>query len=217
MKHSVLVLGLAAFAVTPAAPLVAQWRGEPVWNSPRGGSGLTISGDYAHPGDSAGGGHTWGGRASLGLGTIVITAGVASWKPSGVPKSLTSIGGNVAMRLIGGSLLPVGVNLQVGAAHSDSIAPGVRASTRVTAAAGISMPLPTPLFSIEPYFSPGLRYTSPQGGTNTTEFGYAIGANVDLGLIGVHLAYDHENQKNAPSIGVFGVGAHLNIKLPLGM
>ena len=44
--RAMLTLGLAAVVATPAA---AQWLGEPVWNSPKGGTGVTISGDYAHP------------------------------------------------------------------------------------------------------------------------------------------------------------------------
>ena len=217
MKRTLLVVSLTALA-TPAA---AQWVGEPVWNSPRGGTGLTISGDYAHPNTDYGKGNTWGGRASLGLGTLTITAGVASWKPDAstaypTPQSATSYGGNVAMRLIGGSLLPVAVNLQVGAARTDS-ANGSPAQTGVIGAVGISVPLPAPGISIEPYVSPGIRYRNYGSAGNTTEFGYAIGANVSFGTLGVHLAYDSEHRKSLPSRGVFGVGAHLDIKLPLGM
>ncbi len=43
MKRALLVMGLFAFAAASAA---AQWTGMPVWNSPKGGTGLTISGDY---------------------------------------------------------------------------------------------------------------------------------------------------------------------------
>src|SRR5258708_36073597 len=82
--------GLWALVVTPA---VAQWLGEPVWNSPSGGTGVTISGDYAHPNADYGKGNTWGGRASLGIGTITLTAGVASCKPDLATESFTSIGG----------------------------------------------------------------------------------------------------------------------------
>src|SRR5258708_34887340 len=88
--------GLWALVVTPA---VAQWLGEPVWNSPSGGTGVTISGDYAHPNADYGKGNTWGGRASLGIGTITLTAGVASWKPDLATESFTSIGGEAGATL----------------------------------------------------------------------------------------------------------------------
>jgi hypothetical protein len=77
--------------------------------------------------------------------------------------------------------------------------------------------LPTPGFTIEPYFSPGIRYHNSGGGTHTTNFGYAVGANLGFGLLGAHLAYDNEKVKGGGSIGVFGVGLHLGIHLPLGM
>ncbi|HTD69543.1 MAG TPA: hypothetical protein VK647_03750, partial [Gemmatimonadales bacterium] len=86
----------------------------------------------------------------------------------------------------------------------------------VTGAVGFSVPLPTPGISIEPYFSPGVRYHS-SGGTNSTEFGYVFGANLSFGLVGVHLAYDNERLKTGGSRRVFGVGAHLDLHLPLGM
>ncbi len=213
MKRVALTLGLAAVMATPA---VAQWLGEPVWNSPSGGTGVTISGDYAHPNADYGKGNTWGGRASLGLSTLTFTAGVASWKQPGATQSLTSVGGNVAFRLIGGSLLPVAINMQLGGASTSSSGVAAKATT-IVGAAGISVPLPTPGFSIEPYFSPGIRYRNSGGGTNTTNFGYVFGANLGFGLVGVHLAYDHEHEKSGPGTSVFGVGAHLNLHLPVGM
>jgi hypothetical protein len=210
--RAVVLLGLTALVAAPAA---AQWAGEPVWNSPNAGTGVTISGDYGHPNADYGKGNTWGGRAAIGVGTLTLTAGVASWKPDGAAKSITSIGGNAAFRLIGGSLLPVAVNLQVGGARSDSTAYGP-AATRVTGAVGLSVPLPTPGFSIEPYFSPGIRYTNVSGGTNTTKFGYVFGANVSLGVLGAHIAYDSEKVSGG-NRGVLGIGLHAGIHLPLGM
>jgi hypothetical protein len=44
-----------------------------------------------------------------------------------------------------------------------------------------------------------------------------FGANLSFGLVGVHLAYDNERLKGGGNRGVFGVGAHLDLHLPLGM
>ncbi len=210
--RAMLTLALTGLLVTPAA---AQWLGMPVWNSPKGGTGVTISGDYARPNSDYGKGNTWGGRASLGIGTLTFTAGVARWKPDVATEAFTSIGGNAAFRLIGGSLLPFSLNLQVGAARTDS-ANSTPAQTAVTGATGFSVPLPTPGISIEPYFSPGIRYRR-SGGVNSTQFGYVFGANLSFGLVGVHLAYDNERLKGGGSRRVFGVGAHVDFHLPLGM
>lgn len=214
MKSAAVILGFCALLAAPAA---AQWLGEPVWNSPKGGTGVTISGDYARPDSSYGKGNAWGGRASLGLSTITLTAGVLSWKQENATQSLTSVGGNVAFRLIGGSLLPVAINMQLGGASTSQSGVSAKATTLI-GAAGISVPLPTPGFSIEPYFSPGVRYRNSGGGTNTTNFGYVFGANIGFGVLGVHVAYDHEhNKSNSQGGSVFGVGLHAGLHLPLGM
>src|SRR5437879_3412355 len=136
MKRAAICLALAAFVTAPAA---AQWLGMPVWNSPKGGTGITINGDWGRP-DSTPTlpkGNAFGGRASLGLGTLTLTAGIASYKPENATSSITSYGGNAAMRVIGGSLIPVSINLQVGAARSDSTSNGP-ATTRVIGAVGLA-------------------------------------------------------------------------------
>src|SRR2546430_15603714 len=112
MVGEVMVLGARA---------AAQWLGMPTWNSAKGGTGVTFYGDYGAPNDSAGKGHAFGGRAALGVGTITLTAGVASWKPEGQNARATSYGGTEAFRLIGGNLNPVSGKLPVGAGDN---APG---------------------------------------------------------------------------------------------
>jgi len=213
--RAVLTIGVMVLLATPAA---AQWLGEPVWNSPKGGTGVTISGDYGKPNDAYGAGNAWGGRASLGVGTLTLTAGVSSYKSDSIgPDRITTWGGNAAFRLIGGSLLPIAVNLQAGAARTSAIELG-RAETFVTGAVGFSVPLPTPGISIEPYFSPGIRYRNFGSGNGTsTEFGYVFGANLSFGLLGAHVAYDNERQKGGGNVAVFGVGLHADLHLPLGM
>src|SRR5256886_10827786 len=112
MKRMVSIVGAVMVLAAPAA---AQWLGMPAWNSAKGGTGVTFFGDYGAPNDSAGKGHAFGGRAALGVGTITLTAGVASWKPEGQNARATSYGGTAAVLLIGGSPIPASVNLQVGA------------------------------------------------------------------------------------------------------
>jgi hypothetical protein len=80
------------------------------------------------------------------------------------------------------------------------------------------VPLPTPGISIEPYFSPGIRYRNFGSGNGTsTEFGYVFGANLGFGLLGAHVAYDNERKEGGGNVGVFGVGLHVDFHLPLGM
>jgi hypothetical protein len=221
MKRTVLILGLATGLATPA---VAQWLGMPAWNSPKGGTGVTFYGDYGAPNDSAGKGNAFGGRAALGIGTITLTAGVASWKPDALNDRVTSYGGTAAFRLIGGSLIPVSVDLQLGAAHSAAVTSGTQTflgQTSVLGAVGLSVPLPTPGISIEPFFSPGIRYhklsNAPTGvKDHETNFGWVIGGNFSFGLVGIHVAYDSEKFDNGTH-GVLGVGADVGLRLPMGL
>jgi len=221
MKRMLSIIGTVMGLATPAA---AQWLGMPAWNSPKGGTGLTFYGDYGAPNDSALGGNAFGGRAALGIGTITLTAGVASWKPNALNSRVTSYGGTAAFRLIGGSLIPLSVDLQLGAAHSAAVTSGTQTfqgQTSVLGAVGLSVPLPTPGISVEPFFSPGIRYhkisNAPTGTTDhQTNFGWVIGGNFSFGLVGIHVAYDSEKFDNGTH-GVLGVGADVGLRLPMGL
>jgi len=221
MKRGAILLGLTSLLATPAA---AQWLGAPAWNA-KGGTGLTFYGDYGRPNTDAGKGNAFGGRVSLGVGTLNLMAGVASWEPENFNTRATSYGGSAAFRLIGGSLIPVSVHLQVGAGHSGEVTSGTQtllAQTTVIGAVGVSVPLPTPGMSIEPYFAPGIRYhkvsNAPTGTPDhQTNFGYVFGGYLGFGLVGIHLAYDAEKFDDGLTHGVFGVGANVGVRLPLGM
>jgi hypothetical protein len=213
MKRIMMVLALSAVAAAPAA---AQWFGTPVWNSPKGGTGVTINGDLGMPNGNGGKGTAFGARATIGLANLSLTAGVASWKPSGQPDNVTSVGGNAAFKIIGGSLIPVALNFQVGAAHAGA-ANNDSATTRLTAGAGVAVSVPTPGISIEPYLSITNRWYKASGvpGTNSN-IGWTLGANANFGMFGLHVAYDSEKVTGG-SIGTFGLGAHVALKAPIGM
>jgi len=224
MRRAVVILGLVFM---PGGPLVAQWTGMPAWNDPAGGTGVVIAADWGMPNDAAGNGDAYGARASLGLGAVSVTAGVGSYKPSGFTDATTTWGGQVAFRLIGGSLTPIAVNLQVGAGTSSSIASGTATAaypqiTTIVGAVGIAVPLPTPGISIEGFFSPGMRHrevTERGSGLpdiSETKFGYTVGGNIGFGAFGIHLAYDHQ-ETSSGSTGVFGLGMHLAFRPPLGL
>lgn len=208
MKRVFLVVTLAAGAVAPAA---AQWAGMPVWNSPSGGTGITISGDYGKPNADLGKGNAFGARGTVGFGSLSVTAGLASYKPSGDPRA-TSLGGTAAFRVIGGSLLPVNVNLLAGGARTT--ADSVPDLTTIVAGGGVSVTLPTPGLSIEPYLSLTNRWHKPSGGSTDSNFGWTIGANLGLGMLGAHIAYDSESFGSGVTGGIIGLGVHLGLSVP---
>src|SRR5881628_1673825 len=118
LMRAVLTIGVMVLLATPAA---AQWLGEPVWNSPKGGTGVTISGDYGKPNDAGGGGNAFGARASLGLANLTLGVGVASFNSDSAADKVTSYGATAGFRVIGGSLLPVAINLQLGVGRTGDI------------------------------------------------------------------------------------------------
>jgi len=203
-----------------ATPAAAQWLGEPAWNDPQAGTGFTIYGDYSRPNPEAGGGTAFGGHVTLGAGTFTLTGGVSSWDPDLVSQRLLSVGGTAGFRLIGGSLIPVAVNLQLGGGHSFEVTSStttIPVQTMLHAAVGLSVPLPTPVVSIEPFVSPGIRYhhySNVAAGASDHEvnFGWVVGGNVGVGPIGIHVAYDSEKFDNGTTHNVFGVSASLGLR-----
>ena len=217
MKRMFLVIAAAVLAGTSS--LAAQWAGMPAWNNPKGGTGVTINGDVGVPNSDAGKGTAFGARATLGLANISLTAGLSSWKPNGFSSSTTTVGGVAAFRVIGGSLIPVALNIQLGAATSSAIngTASLPKMTNILAGAGISVNVPTPGLSIEPYLSISNRWHKPSGFSTESNIGWVIGANVGFGMLGLHVAYDSEKLDNGATAGVIGIGAHVALKAPIGL
>jgi opacity protein-like surface antigen len=216
MKRIAVLMTMIACAASPA---VAQWQGMPAWNNPKGGTGVTINGDIGVPNSDAGKGTAFGGRATLGLANISLTAGIASWKPNGFNSSTTSLGGVAQFRVIGGSLIPVALNIQLGAGTSSAISgtASLPKMTNILAGAGLSVNVPTPGLSIEPYLSVSNRWHKPSGLSTVSNIGWVLGANVGFGMLGVHLAYDSEKLNGGGTAGVLGIGVHVALKAPIGL
>ena len=214
MKRTLTVLAGGGFAVSP---LAGQALGMPNWSNPKSGTGITISGDFAKPNEDLGKGTAYGLRGSFGFGAITLSAQYASWKPSGASDAYPSVGGQAAFRVIGGSLMPLSLSLQldgsrVGAANGDS------ALTRVGLGGGVSVNVPTPGLSIEPYLAVNNRWYKYSGSSSTfSNLGWTLGANVGFGMMGLHLAYDSESLDGGGTGGIWGLGVHFAIKAPVGM
>jgi hypothetical protein len=215
-RTSLIVTVLATVLAIPAA---AQWSGMPIWNNPKGGTGVTIDGDAGFPNSDLGKGTAYGARATLGLTALSLTAGVSSWKPDGAGSSTTTWAGVAGFRVIGGSLMPVAVNIQAGAGTGSEITGTVplAKTTNMFLGAGVSVNVPTPGINIEPYLSVSQRWHSPSGGSTKSNFGWVLGANVGFGMFGVHLAYDSEKLDGGSTAGVWGIGAHFSLSAPGGI
>lgn len=213
------IAAVAALVTLVALPAAAQWAGMPAWNNPKGGTGVTINGDVGIPNSDAGKGTAFGARATLGLANISFTAGLATWKPDGAGERTTSVGGVAQFRVIGGSLIPIALNLQLGAGTQSAISGTgpLPKMTNILAGAGLSVNVPTPGINIEPYLSISSRWHKPSGGSTESNIGWVLGANVGFGMLGLHVAYDSESYGGGRTAGVIGIGAHFSLKAPIGM
>lgn len=220
MKCTLVVLGCITLAALGGPGRVsAQIAGMPVWNSPKGGTGLTLAVDYGSP-DSAGGkGSVYAGRVVLGLQVLTLSATIGVRDPGGTASNSTQYGGTAALRLIGGSLMPVAVNLQGGFA---SFSVSSVQNTRATGAVGFAIDIPTPVVTVEPWIAPGIRmnHTDANGvipsETNTT-FGIAGGLTMRFGMLGIHMALDYEDIAGGGHTSTFGIGAHLALRSSFGL
>lgn len=214
MKRTFSVVALASCLA--AASASAQFLGMPNWSSPKGGTGILVSADLGMPNEELGKGTAFGARASIGLGTLTLTAGGSSWKEDGAAEGTTSLGAEAAFRVIGGSLLPVALSLKAGG-YRASEANTDPAVTRVSVGGAVAVSVPTPGVSIEPYLAINNRWYMVSGGGDTeSNIGWTLGANVSLGMIGLHVAYDSESLGGATG-GILGIGAHFQLKAPIGM
>jgi hypothetical protein len=213
MRRSfVLTVTLAAGAGAPGA--AQMLAGMPVWNSPKGGSGVAVAADYGMPSDEAGGGDAYGLRASLGLNQFTIVAGWSSFAPEGAADRSSSFGAGAAFRLMGGALSPLNLNL-IGGASTTGNLPSTVGEIDVTsyyAGGGVSFLLPVPGFGIEPYLSVTSRWNSASGETRS-DVGWTLGANVNLGMLGLHVAYDSQD-RNGSTGSILGFGAHVAVGRP---
>jgi len=214
MKHALLMFGCITLTVLGSpGRACAQLAGMPVWNSPKGGTGVTIAGDYGSPDSLGGKGSIYAGRAVVGVSALTVSATVGVRNPEGTGPNITEYGGTGALRLIGGSLIPLSVNLQGGIARFS--VSSVK-TTRATAAVGFAIDVPTPFVSVEPWVAPGLRVTRTSGQTNT-QFGVAGGLTVGIGMLGLHAAMDYETLPGGGHTRTVGLGAHFAIRPSFGL
>jgi hypothetical protein len=155
----------------------------------------------------------------LGLSVLTLSATVGVWNPEGAGANITQYGGTAALRLIGGSLIPLSVNLQGGLATFTQSS--VR-TERATAAVGFAIDVPTPGVTVEPWIAPGFRLThSGASGVisslTTTKFGVAGGLTIGLGMLGLHAAVDYESLAGGGHTRTLGIGAHLAIRPSFGL
>lgn len=213
MKRALLLVCVAGAALAAPGRAAAQLAGMPVWNSPRSGTGLTFAADYGSPDSSGGGGSTYAGRVVFGMSVLTLSAMVGTRDADGAAGSVTEWGGTGALRLIGGSLMPVSMNLQGGFA---TFSQASVTTTRWTGALGFAVDIPAPGVSVEPWIAPGFRVTHAAS-TTDTQFGVAGGLTIGFGMLGIHAAMDYESLASGGHTTTLGIGAQLSFRPAFGL
>jgi hypothetical protein len=236
----VILLGLVgAVIVRPAS---AQIQGMPVYFNPRGGVGLTISGDVGRVVTNRFGSTSslskpfaFGGGVRLGLPFISVGAMAAVYDPK-----ITNQGneqqyaGTAALKVFGGPLIPLSVSLQAGVGYL-KVGSGTGATSNVSIPIGIGVALnvPTPGASIAPWVAARVQVNSVStgggiGNVSQTQLGFGTSGGLNIGTpagLGFHVAFDWATFGGRPSSPItslrdrrqlltVGGGVHYTLKIP---
>ena len=222
----------AVFVGATATQASAQLAGLPVYHMPKSVTGVTFNGDYGRCVSGCFGVNPSfvGARVGLGLPVVSFEIGLGSFNTdvTGADKEIT-FAGKAAVQVFGGPLVPVSVNLQVGAGITkffDLATDGLEiTTTTVPIGVGIGVNVPTPGASIEPWIAPRIQVTRtkvtlgalPSITDTDTNVGISAGLNVGFASgLGLHLALDYLNVTGvgAEDPITFGIGLHYTFKLP---
>ena len=178
---------VALLVLAPAATALAQAPGLPVINAGPA-RGVTVAGMVGFGNQAAGDATTFGVTGTLGFRRVAVSGFVARAGGTNLSdNAVTSGGGAVAIKLLGGPLVPVSVNLQAGAAY---LAPGEATMWRVPVGIGISWTIPQPVVAIKPWVAPRLDYsrvTAPVAGqpdrATSTDTDFGLSGGVTFGFL----------------------------------
>ena len=215
-----------------AAPAAAQFFNSPVTTSPKAPTGVTIGVEYGRGLNTDSDKNTLlAGRLSLGLPLITLTGGVGTFEVAGADDEIQFMG-QLGLRVFGGPLMPVSVNLFGGAGYASV---GGVSNVNIPIGLGIALDVPTPGASVEPWVAPRLQlgYQGSVAGPvaaleSVFRGGYGVSAGVTLGIpmgLGLSVAVDwsHVGEKSVTGLAaplpvqeplLFGVRVHYTFGLP---
>ena len=208
-SSAALVLAVGIFV----APAAAQLNSIPVYFNPKGGTGFTLAGDFGKGVNPESGKNTaFGVRASFGGGPFSIGAGLGT-VDLGAQSEIQYMG-NVALRLVGGPLIPVSVAVQGGVGYLEV---GSIKTLNVPIGVGIGLSVPTPGFSFDPWIAPRVTINTVEFlGTTVTNSGLGVSGGVNLAFVmglGLHLAIDWTDVNGVKPV-IFGAGIHYKFGPP---
>lgn len=218
----VVVAGRAA-AQAPALPVVNA-------GNPRG---FTIGAMVASANEAAGNGTGFQVGATAGFRRFSVGAFASTVDGSSIADANYRTGGaTLGLKLLGGPLVPLAVNLQVGAAYSAFNQSGEDDSHKlwhVPAGLGISWTIPQPVVALKPWIAPRLDYTRlttpdpladplPGGSVPTvteSDSNFGLSAGISFGFLNglaIDVAVDRVFGPLKQKPTTFGVGLSYTIK-----
>ncbi len=212
MRNQVLCgTALALAIVLGVSAGEAQIANQPVYVSPKHGTGLSVAFDYGKGlNDSSGKLNAYGGRATLGLGFVTVSAGASSVSLGSGAGSEWSYGANLSVNIVSAPLVPVGVSV-FGGFGTISVSGNSQKSYPVGAAFAVRPP--TAGIGIEIWAAPRVDIKNAAS-TTATNFGISGGINLDLPIgLGIHAAVDYVVVSDAAPL-LLGAGAHYKFTIP---
>ncbi|MEE8133432.1 MAG: hypothetical protein V3T56_00145 [Gemmatimonadales bacterium] len=210
-KHVVRTLGAVVIMMGVASSANAQVFNQPVYLSPKHGMGLSLAFDYGRgmnvDSDKL---NAYGGRATLGLPFVTVSAAASSVNLGSGSGSEFSWGATASINIISAPLVPVGVSVFAGYGR---IADGGTAQRSYPIGAAISVKPPTPGLGIEIWAAPRVDIKNALGST-ATNFGISGGLNLDLPIgFGIHGAVDYVAGENLKPL-ILGLGLQYKFAIP---
>lgn len=214
------VVASVVLALGAAAPVQAQVRGIPVYNSGIP-TGIAIYGDVGFSNENAGKGTAFAVSGRAGFGPLGATAMLSTFNPDGPGDNDLSVGATLNYKIFGGPLIPLSVTLQGGIGYSKpdvGLLPTDDVNElRFPVGLGFALTIPNPALAIKPWIAPRLDIVRLSGGgVSETETSFGLGGGLELNLLsgfGIHAAYDRVfTDGGDPS--VFGLGAHYTFRIP---
>ncbi len=211
-----------------AGPARAQLEGIPVYFSPKGGTGFTLAGDVGRGiNDDSGKNTALAARATLGISAVSLSAGIGTLMLDNADDQIT-YAGSLAIRLVGGALLPIAVSLQGGVGFVSSEL-GAFSADRLTIPIGVGFGLniPSTAFLFEPWIAPRVQISRLTANDESeTQATLGLSAGVTLGFamgLALHAAIDWANLDSSTFTGftipssnpaTLGVGLSYTFRLP---
>lgn len=201
MSRSARLLLLPLLAVAGSA--AAQTPGVPVMAGAlvRGVSMAAMAGFGVSGSDGTGIGLS----GTLGLRRVAITGLVSRVSGSGTPDPYYGAGGAFTVKVAGGPLVPLAINLQAGAAYSNLGYGDAVGSWHIPVGLGISWLIPQPVVALKPWLAPRVDMTRVTGldplfdpvggapGAARTDTNFGLSGGLTFGFLNgmaVDLAFD---------------------------